>query len=129
MTATGSGATEELVRRLESVRFQAVVERDWDRFAACCHADLRYTHNTGVVDTRDSYLTKLRADHYDYHWITHEIDHVRVGPGAVLVWGTMAAELRAGATQKALRNHILSVWVQEGERWLLVAQQPTPVPG
>ena len=119
----------DTVRALEAARFRAIVDGRWDDFAAICHPELRYTHATGVVDTRTSYLDKLRSGHYDYHYIEHTVEHTHDQAGAVLLWGTMTAGLRAGAQTKTIDNRTLTVWVRQADHWLLLAQQPTPIPG
>lgn len=117
--------TETLVRDLERRRFDAIVAGDWDGWAALCDADLRYTHASGVIDTRDSYLTKLRGGHYDYHRINSTIDTTLVTPDLALVWGTMVSDLRAGNRQISIDNVTVSAWVRRSSSWLLVAHQST----
>jgi hypothetical protein len=41
----------------------------------------------------------------------------------------MTAELRAGEQSKTIHNRTLTVWVLHNNEWLLLAQQPTPLPG
>ena len=118
----------QIVQGLEAARFEAIVEGRWDDFAAICHPELRYTHATGVVDSRDSYLDKLYNGHYDYRYIEHTVEHTSTQGGTVLLWGTMTAELRAGAQSKTINNRTLTVWVLHDDQWLLLAQQPTPIP-
>jgi len=118
----------DTVRALEAARFEAIVDGRWDDFAAICHPELRYTHATGAIDTRASYLEKLENGHYDYHYIDHTVEHTSIQPGTVLLWGTMTAELRAGAHTKKINNRTLTVWVLHDDQWLLLAQQPTPIP-
>ncbi|MBV6759179.1 nuclear transport factor 2 family protein [Rhodococcus opacus] len=121
--------TIDQITQLESDRYGAIVHANWDRFEELCHDDLRYTHATGVVDTRDSYLTKLRAGHYDYHSIDHPIESIWATPEFALVWGRMVARLRAGTVEKTIDNLTLSAWVRTDAGWRLIAQQPTPAGG
>lgn len=121
--------TIEQVAQLESDRYDAIVRADWDRFEALCHEDLRYTHATGVVDTRESYLAKLRGGYYDYHRIDHPIEHIWASPEVVMVWGRMVARLRAGTDEKTIDNLTFSAWVRTEEGWRLIVQQPTPIGG
>lgn len=114
---------------LDSERYDAIVEQRWDDFEQMCHPGLRYMHATGVVDTRETYLNKLRSGHYDYRTITHDIAHVCVNANTALVWGRMRADLRAGSIDKAIDNQTLTVWVSASSGWLLIAQQPTPADG
>jgi hypothetical protein len=116
---------ESLIRTLEQQRFAAIVADDWESFASLCDDDLRYVHASGTIDTRDSYLAKLRGGFYDYHEISATIDHVVVSPELALVRGTMAATLRAGEREIAINNVITAAWVNRGSTWLLVAQQST----
>ena len=117
-----------VVQALEAARFKAIVDGRWDDFAAICHPELRYTHATGVVDSRATYLDKLRSGHYDYRYIDHTVEHTSTQGATVLLWGTMTAELRAGAQSKRIDNRTLTVWVLHDDQWLLLAQQPTPIP-
>lgn len=40
----------------------------------------------------------------------------------------MDAEITAGGVPKRLANNAIAVWVRTGDRWLLLAYQPTPDP-
>jgi len=120
--------TTNIVQALEKERFEAIVDGRWEDFASICHPELRYTHATGVVDSRSTYLHKLYGGHYDYRYIDHTVEHTFAQGGIVLLWGTMTAELRAGALSKTINNRILAVWVLHDNQWLLLAQQPTPIP-
>jgi hypothetical protein len=119
----------DIVQTLEAERFKAIVDGRWDDFDAICHPELRYTHATGVVDTRATYLHKLRSGHYDYRYIEHTVEQTSSHRDTVLLWGTMTAELRAGEQSKTIHNRTLTVWVLLDNKWLLLAQQPTALPG
>lgn len=118
---------ESTVRHLEQRRFDVIVADDWDGFAALCDAELRYVHASGTVDTRDSYLTKLRGDFYDYHRIDSSIESMIVTPDLVLIRGTMSADLRAGDKEITVDNVIASAWVRREGTWLLATHQSTGV--
>jgi len=129
--STGPSREQEevTIQKLEDQRFDAILADDWGTFANLCHPDLRYVHNTGVVDTVESYLHKLRSGHYDYHRIDHPTERILVHGDTAVVWGRMRASLRAGVRHKEADNLTLSIWVREpGASWLLIAQQPTPAP-
>lgn len=118
----------EAITELERRRFAAMVDGDFDDFAALCHPDLVYTHSTAVTDTLDSYLAKCRAGFFDYHRIDHPITKVVVAGAVGLVLGEMNADLTIGGARKQLRNSSLAVWVRDGESWKLIGYQPTPKP-
>jgi ketosteroid isomerase-like protein len=116
------------ITELERRRFEAVVNGDFDAFAAVAHPELLYTHSTAVTDTLASYVRKCREGFYVYHRIDHPITKVVIAGDVGLVLGEMNAELTAGGTRKQLRNASLAVWVRAGETWRLIAFQPTPKP-
>ncbi|MRJ76139.1 DUF4440 domain-containing protein [Aeromicrobium sp. SMF47] len=118
---------ETTVRTLEQRRFDVIVADDWDAFAPLCDAELRYVHSSGTIDTRESYLTKLREGFYDYHRIDSSIESMIVTPDLVLIRGTMYAELRAGDKEITVDNVIASAWVRRDDSWLLATHQSTGV--
>jgi 3-hydroxyisobutyrate dehydrogenase-like beta-hydroxyacid dehydrogenase/ketosteroid isomerase-like protein len=126
MTENGVEAT---IRSLEDARYDAVVRGDIAAFVELAHPDLTYTHSTGSVDTLDSYREKLESGYYDYHRIDHPIDRIVVAGDTALVIGEMHADITAGGTRKALANRALAVWVRSDGAWLLLAYQPTVLPG
>jgi len=125
----GSGSNDiGAITELERLRFDAVVDGDFDAFAAVAHPDLMYTHSNGVTDTLSSYLRKCLDGFYVYHRVDHPITKIVINGDVALVLGEMNADLTAGGTRKQLRNASLAVWVRAGETWRLIAFQPTPKP-
>jgi ketosteroid isomerase-like protein len=118
----------ERVRALEDRRYRAVVEGDFDTFAALAHPELAYTHSDGTLDDRGSYLAKCRSGHYVYHRIDHPVDRIVVTGDTAVVVGEMHAELTAGGVRKTLANRSLAVWVRTEGGWRLLAYQPTVLP-
>lgn len=116
------------IRELEDARYRAVVDKDWDTFASLCHPELLYSHSSGVTDTLQEYLDKVREGFYVYHDIDHPIDVIRIVEDIALVIGEMNAHITAGGADKTLRNKCLAVWKNTDGKWLLLAYQPTPVP-
>lgn len=117
-----------LIKRLEDERFKSIVEKRYEDFAKLAHPDMTYTHTTGVTDTKDSYLDKLFGGFYDYKWITHPVNKIKVFGDLALVFGEMHSELIAGSVEKKLHNKSLAVWKKENNEWLFYAYQPTPLP-
>ncbi|MEU6559352.1 nuclear transport factor 2 family protein [Nocardia nova] len=126
---TITAAVESTIRSLEDQRYAAVLAGDVDGFIAVAHPDLVYTHSNADVDTLDSYVEKLRSGHYLYHHIDHPVNRVIVTGDTAVVVGEMHADLSAGGVRKKLANRALAVWVRDRDRWLLLAYQPTVVPG
>ena len=118
---------EQIIRSLEKQRFQAVVDGDFNQFAALAHPELAYVHSSGTVDTVESYLKKCHSGYYVYKSIDHPIDEIRVYGESVLVIGDMNAEMIINGEARSLRNKSLAVWVKLEGHWKLVAYQATPI--
>jgi uncharacterized protein (TIGR02246 family) len=118
----------ETITELEQQRYAAMVEGDFDGFAAVCHPDLIYTHSTAVTDTLASYLAKCREGFFVYHRIEHPVTKVVVIGDTAFVLGEMNADITAGGVRKQLRNSSLAVWVRTDGTWALIGYQPTPKP-
>jgi hypothetical protein len=119
--------TESIIRTLEQRRFELIVADDWDGFAALCDEELRYVHSSGTVDTRESYLSKLRAGFYDYHVAGGTIESMIATPDLVLVRGTMYAEVRAGDREITVDSVTASAWIRRDASWLLATHHSTGV--
>lgn len=118
-----------LILELESARYQAVIDRDFDTFRRLCHPDLVYTHSDSARDTLESYLEKCRAGFYTYSRIEHPVEDVLISGDTVVVVGRMHASITAGGAPKELNTNSIAVWVKSAEdSWLLLAYQPTPLP-
>jgi hypothetical protein len=125
--ATATEAKER-IRRLEDLRYEAVLREDFDAFAALAHKDLVYTHSNGESDSLDSYIEKCRAGQYRYHSIDHPIKDILLVENVAVVIGEMIADIAVSGVPKRLENTAIAVWVLEAGSWLLLAFQPTPKP-
>ncbi|MGB8810629.1 nuclear transport factor 2 family protein [Acinetobacter sp. KB005] len=117
-----------LIQNLENERFQSIVEKRYEDFAKLAHPEMTYTHTSGITDTKETYLEKLFGGYYDYKWIKHPINKIKIIGDLALVFGEMHSELRAGNSEKNLKNKSLAVWIKENDSWLFYAYQPTPLP-
>ncbi|MCX4703209.1 nuclear transport factor 2 family protein [Streptomyces sp. NBC_01373] len=115
----------DIIRALESRRFDAIVARDFDTFAELAHPGLAYTHSNGALDTLSSYLDKCKSGFYVYHRIDHPIDAITVVGDTAVVIGEMNADLTAGGVRKELANRSLAVWTRANGAWKFLAYQPT----
>ena len=91
-----------------------------------------YVHSTGVHDTRDSYLRKIRDGAIRYLRLELCDLQAQVLPGVALVTGTMQATVLKGGQEKHVNSVFLSVWAPDpsdmGGAWRLRAHQGTPLP-
>ena len=116
------------ISALEDRRYEAVTAGDVATLDGLFAADLVYTHSDASADGKQSYLEKLAAGYFKYGPISHPESSILVHGDCALVFGDMRGEVRLDGQMRVLNNKTLSVWVREGERWLLLAFQPTKYP-
>jgi hypothetical protein len=112
----------------EDRRYQAMQDADLATFDALCADELSYTHSSGVRDTKDQYLQKVRSGYYVYRRIDHLVERVAVVGDSALVVGRMTADLDVDGTPKTIDNLALAVWTRASGHWRLLAYAPTPLP-
>jgi ketosteroid isomerase-like protein len=127
---TADDGVAKQISALEASRYQAMTDADVDTLAQLFSDDLVYTHSDASSDSKQSYLDRLTSGFFDYGPMDHPEHSVVVHGDCALVFGDMRGEVRiAGQTTRVLNSKALAVWVKDGERWLLLAFQPTKYPG
>jgi len=122
-------SAEDDVLAAEDRRYEALLGPDLPTLERLFHDRLSYAHSSGVRDTKDQYLEKIRNGYYDYARIDHPVERVDVLGNTVVVIGRMTADLTVQGTQKTIDNLALAVWTKDTGEWQLVAYASTPLPG
>jgi hypothetical protein len=122
-------SAEDDVLAAEDRRYEALLGPDLPVLERLFHDRLSYAHSSGVRDTKDQYLEKIRNGYYDYARIDHPVERVDVLGDTVVVIGRMTADLTVQGTQKTIHNLALAVWTKDSGEWQLVAYASTPLPG
>jgi hypothetical protein len=121
-------SAEDDVLAAEDRRYEALLGPDLPTLERLFHDRLSYAHSSGVRDTKDQYLEKIRNGYYDYARIDHPVERVDVLGDTVVVIGRMTADLTVQGTQKTIDNLALAVWTRTAGEWQLVAYASTPLP-
>lgn len=116
----------------EQQRRNAMLAGDSAALQALLSPDIVYVHSTGVRDTLDSYLGKIRDGAMRYLELEWSRLQVQLLPGGTaLVTGRMDATVLKDGQQKQVSSAFLTVWVAEpggqGSPWRLRAHQGTPL--
>ena len=127
MTLSDTLSTSE-INDLEDRRYAAMVDADLDALDELLSDDVMYAHSDATVDSKASYLELLRNGTLVYHSLEHRTETVVSRPGVVVVSGTMSGSIHMHGAAKTLNSRVAAVWVAEGDRWRLLAFQPTRVP-
>lgn len=125
-------ANEQDIRKtiieLEHLRYQHLLDGEYDKFTNLCHPELVYVHTSGKEDDFSGYTSKCNQGFYQYQKAELSIDRINIfGQSVVAVFGELKSEFFAGTELKKLHNRILSIWVQRDGEWKFFAYQPTAI--
>ncbi|GAA4978628.1 hypothetical protein GCM10023205_53410 [Yinghuangia aomiensis] len=116
------------IRRHEDSRYQAMIDADIDTLDRLLDPHLVYTHSSGIVDTKTSYLEGVRVGTFDYREIQRSEETILVREDHALVSNRCRMDIYVDGVRKALDNRVLAVWAKDGGgTWQFVALHSTPV--
>ena len=119
---------EQEIRQREARRFEAMVEGDSAALEDILSDDLRYTHATGVYETKAEFLAKLKSGQLNYDSFTPEDMLVRVYGMTGVVTGVARVKVQVKGEPLSFQLRFTDVYVKQGGRWQMVAWQATRLP-
>ena len=120
--------TEDQVRKLEEQRYAAMLTGDVAALEKLLDDALTYTHSSGVVDTKASYIGGVRDKVWEYKNIARENERVVIRGDCGLVFGRLRIDLNVRGTAKKVDSNALAVWVEDGGQTRLVAVHSAGIP-
>jgi hypothetical protein len=117
--------TEDGILELEQRRFKAMCAGDAAALGALLHDGLTYTHSSGTVDTKQSYIRGVREKLWDYQSIKQSDTRVSIAGNAALVHCRLRIDVAVGGVPKVVDSVALAVWVDDGA-WQCIAVHSTP---
>jgi ketosteroid isomerase-like protein len=123
-----AAAAEDEIRALEKEWSQAVIAGDIAKVDALLGKDLIYGHASGIVESKDQYMTKLRGRAQVYEAIEYHDMTAKMYGDTAVVHGHVRM---AGKTKGEPFNNevmMLHVWVKRNGRWLLAAHETAQMP-
>jgi hypothetical protein len=116
------------LRELEDPRYAAMLAGDAATLEALFDDALTYTHSSGVVDTKASYIAGVRDQLWAYKDITRENERVVVRGNCGLVFCRLKIDLNVRGVPRKVDSNALAVWVEAGGALRLVAVHSAGVP-
>ncbi len=118
-----------LAEKLENLRWRAMLAGDMHALETCLADDMRFIHASGLVDTKQSYLEKLRNRTIIYTSADPLPDQlIPLGDAAFAVTGTVSMGAIVGGVERRLNSVFLVAWRRTGDAWQLVTHQTTSLP-
>ena len=121
---TAAAAEDEIVTA-EKQWAAAVVALDFATLEEIYSDDLIYAHSTGVIETKEEYMGKLRAGSQKYDLIDHQKSTIKTfGDAAVSHW---IVRMTGNTKGEPFDNTLMMIhfWVKQGGSWRLAAHQTT----
>ena len=119
--------TEKDILALEEERFAAMIARDFPRLQLLVHDELMYTHSSGVVDGKATWLDAMKSGRVKYKKAQCTERKVRMYGDTALITGRAQIEAEIGGEPKTLKLLFLNVWTKTAQGWKFVAWQSTPL--
>jgi len=120
--------TAQEILALEQRRFDAMIAGDAGALEALLHRDLKYTHSSGTVDTKDSYVRGVREKLWDYRSIETENETASVYGDTAIVHCRLRIDLTVKGVPRQVDSLALAVWIKDDGRWQVVAVHSTAHP-
>ena len=120
--------TEKDSLALEEERFGAMIARDFPRLQLLVYDELMYTHSSGVVDGKATWLDSMKSGRVRYKKAQCTERKVRMYGDTALITGRAQIEAEIGGQPKTLKLLFLNAWTKTPQGWKFVAWQSTPLP-
>jgi Domain of unknown function (DUF4440) len=113
---------------LEERRYAAMLAADVATLERLFDDELTYTHSSGAVDSKATYVAAVRDKVFEYKTIARENERAVVRGSCALVFCRLRIELLVRGAPRKVDSKSLAVWVQDGEQSRLLAVQSSAVP-
>jgi ketosteroid isomerase-like protein len=123
----GSGPREQQVLAAEEARCKALVDRDFDRIRELLSPQLTHTHTGGNTEDFELYMSLLQGPMQYISIIRRDLSVRLHGPVAVMDGMAETTGRLGEGDPMTLNTRVLQVWVEEGDRWRMVAFQATKI--
>ncbi|MGH1493761.1 MAG: nuclear transport factor 2 family protein [Acidimicrobiales bacterium] len=120
-------ATNDDILQLEERRWTAQIGEDSAAMTELFADELRYTHSTGLVDTKESYMTAIQNKVFDYRHAERRDTEVQVFGNVALVTGAATIDVVAGGRELQLNARYTVTWLERDGRWQFLSWQSTPL--
>jgi ketosteroid isomerase-like protein len=128
LLAPAFAAVEDDVKQAEKDFSAALTKGDFAAMDRLLASELSYTHSTGKVDTKTSYLASLKSGTQKYQAVDYEDIQAKVYGNTALIFAV--AQIKSETAGKPSGSHLrfLRVYVKKNGHWQMVAHESTKLP-
>ena len=123
---SSSTLTEPLVRGLENQRYAAMLAADVATLERLIDDAATYTHSSGVIDSKASYIGGLRDKVAIYKSIMRDNERVVIRGATALVFCRLRMDLTVNGAPRHVNSNALAVWSFDGQEPRLLAVHSSP---
>jgi ketosteroid isomerase-like protein len=121
-------APNDEITKIEKDWSAAVAALDYAALDRILDPQLIYAHSTGVVETKDEYLKKMKSGDQKYDAIAHQSLTVKVYGNSAVAHSKVRMTGKTKGVPFDNQLMMMHVWVRQGKDWKLVAHQTTRLP-
>ncbi|MET4391216.1 ketosteroid isomerase-like protein [Bradyrhizobium sp. F1.4.3] len=125
-TPAASADEEAVAKKVEAFRL-AQIASDPKALGALCWDDLSYSHSSGKVEDKATFITNATDGKSKFLSIEYKDPTIKVvGPAAIVRFHWIAEQEMAADGKKVPTNlHILMNWQKQGDDWKLLSRAAT----
>jgi hypothetical protein len=122
------GHNPQEVLAIERQRFASHVKKDTAFLHRVLGDDLIYTHSSGVVDSKASFIEAISSGRLDYREASPERLEARLFGDVAVLTGTARVRVQVKDQPLSLHIRFTDVYVRRPAGWQMVAWQATKLP-
>jgi ketosteroid isomerase-like protein len=125
--AFAASADEDAVAKNVEAFRAAQVAADAEALAALCAAELSYSHSSGVVEDKATFIANATNGKSKWLSLEYRDPKIRVvGPAAIVRFNWVGEQEAVADGKKSATNlHILMNWQKQGTDWKLLSRAAT----
>lgn len=120
-------ATEVELLRLDEERSRAMLAADAATLERLMADEIVYTHSSGRLDSKRSFITSLTGGAVKYRRIDRKEAKATLRDGFAVLTGAVEIDVETGGRLLNLNLRFLNVWERTPKGWQQIAWQSTPI--
>jgi ketosteroid isomerase-like protein len=121
------------VQKLEDLRYRAMISADIEALEELIDDQMTYSHSSGVVDDKSSYLKGISERVWDYRSIARSgfadvRPSITIAGNTALVFAKLDIESVNSGIEVKFTTRTLAVWIRRDQGWRFLALHSGGVP-